>query len=76
MNPDRQMGEQPIAQLMAQLGLKPHDLVAASERPITHKMIARACKGRWLTDNTKNIVLCALQRATGRTYTLSELFTY
>ena len=73
---ERNMGEQPVARLLAENGLKPHDLVAKSERPITHKMIARACKGRWLTPHTKSIVLAALNRASGKTYRPEDLFNY
>ena len=70
------LGEQPIAAIMSEAGLKAHDLVAASAVPMTHKMVARACKGRRLTPNTKNIVLNALQAATGKTFTFADLFNY
>ncbi len=73
---ERNLGEQPITRLMADAGLKPHDLVAASPVPMTHKMVARACKGRRLTLNSQTIVLKALQAATGKPFTLEELFTY
>ena len=73
---ERDLGEQPIAALLRELELKSHDLVAASTEQITHKMVARACKGRRLTLNTQNIVLKALQAATGRSFALDELFTY
>jgi len=43
---------------------------------MTHKMVARACKGRKLTANTKNIVLNALQQVTWKTYSFSDLFNY
>ena len=78
MNSDleRNLGEQPIARLMQEHHLKPHDLVAASAVPMTHKMVARACKGRRLTPNTKAIVLAALNRATGKNFELRDLFTY
>ena len=46
---ERNLGEQPIAKLMDELLLKPADLVRASTEHITHKMVSRACKGRWLT---------------------------
>ena len=69
-------GEQPIAQLMRKANIKAHDLVNASKVPMTHKMVARACKGRKLTANTKNIVLHALQLVTGKTYSFTDLFTY
>jgi hypothetical protein len=43
---------------------------------MTHKMVARACKGRWLTPNTKKIVLDALNKAAGKSYGLKDLFNY
>ena len=78
MNPEieRNLGEQPIARLMREHNLKPHDLVAASPVEMTHKMVARACKGRRLNLNTQSIVLAALNRATGKNYTLRDLFNY
>ena len=44
--PSREMGEQPLAALMRERGLANHDLVAASARPITHKLVMRAVRGR------------------------------
>ena len=78
MNPEieRNLGEQPIARLMAEHQLKAHDLVAASPEPMTHKMVARACKGRRLTLNTQSKVLAALNLATGKSYSLRDLFNY
>ena len=73
---ERNLGEQPIAQVMAAHGLKPHDLVQASTEQLTHKMVARACKGRRLTLNVQTKVLNALNAATGRHYALSDLFSY
>lgn len=73
---ERNLGEQPIARIMAETGLVPHDLVRASPVPMTHKMVARACKGRWLTPRTREIVLNALQAATGKPYTVQDLFNY
>lgn len=70
------MGEQPIARVMQELGLKPHDLVAASTEQITHKMVARACKGRRLTPNVQSKILNALNSASGRTFSMGDLFTY
>jgi hypothetical protein len=37
---------------------------------------ARACKGRRLILNTQSKVLAALNRATGKTYSLRDLFNY
>lgn len=72
----RELGPQPIANLMARLNLKPHDLVAASSEQITHKMIARAAKGRRLTQNVQYKILRAFNSATGKTCTLPDLFNY
>lgn len=73
---ERNLGPQPIAALMAELNLKPHDLVAASDELITHKMVARACKGRRLTPNVQAKVRHALNKASGRDFSLAQLFTY
>lgn len=73
---ERNLGEQPIARIMREHNLKPHDLVAISPVEMTHKMVSRACKGRRLTLNTQSKVLNALNRATGRDYSLTDLFNY
>lgn len=72
----RELGPQPLADLMRLHGLVNHDLVEASVRPITHKMVARAAGGRRLTLHTKNLVLNAYNRATGESRTLADLFNY
>jgi len=54
--PRRELGEQPLARLMAERGLKPADLVEASTEQLTHKMVSRAMKGRRLTANTMDKV--------------------
>ena len=43
---ERNLGEQPIARIMAERGLKARDLVTVSTEQITHKMVARACKAK------------------------------
>jgi hypothetical protein len=73
---ERNLGTQPIARIMAEGGLKAHDLVAASRQQIAHKMISRACKGRRLTLNAQSKVLDALNSATEKTYSLGDLFNY
>ncbi len=73
---ERNLGEQPIARIMAEMELVPNDLVKASSVQMTHKMVGRACKGRWLTPNSRNIVLNALQAASGKTFALKDLFNY
>ncbi len=73
---ERDLGEQPLARLLMELGLKSHDLVAASTEQITHKMVARGSKGRRLTKNVQEKLLRALNAASGNTYVLADLFTY
>ena len=72
----RQMGEQPLAARMRERGLSNHDLVAASARPITHKLVMRAARGRRLTIHSKELVLAAFNRVTGGSYRVSDLFDY
>ena len=73
---ERDLGEQPITRVMAEHELKPHDLVAASTQQITHKMVARACKGRRLTLRIQCKVRDALNGAAANDYSLDQLFTY
>lgn len=78
MQPDIELdlGEQPVARLMAEHDLNAHDLVAASTVQITHKMVARACKGRRLTRNVQGKILDALNRASEQQYARGDLFSY
>jgi hypothetical protein len=73
---ERNLGEQPVTRIMAEHGLRGRDLVAISDEQITHKMVARACKGRRLTPNVQSKVRNALNAASGKTYSLKDLFTY
>jgi len=73
---ERNLGEQPIARIMAEHSLKPHDLVSVSTEQITHKMVSRACKGRRLTPRIQSKVLNALNLATGKNYSAGDLFDY
>ena len=69
-------GPQPIIDIMAAHKLIPHDLVAASDQQMTHKMIKRACSGRRLTQNVKLKVKNAINNATKEHYTLKDIFNY
>ncbi len=73
---ERNLGRQPLADILEKHGLAAHDLVTASEVQMTHKMVARAIKGRRLTRNTQTIVCNALNRAAGTSYGLGDLFNY
>ncbi len=70
------MGPQPIAKIMEEAKLKAHDLYVASTQQITHKMVTRACKGRKLTHKVQLKVRNALNAATGKEYSLGDLFNY
>lgn len=75
-NTERNLGVQPLAQIMAEHELKPHDVVAASTEQITHKMVTRAAKGRRLTPHVQAKIRNALNTAIGKHYALSDLFNY
>jgi len=72
----RDLGEQPIAKIMAEHGFKSHDLVINSTEQITHKMVARAAKGRRLNLKIQYRLLNALNKAAGKQYALKDLFNY
>lgn len=72
----RDFGEQPIAKIMAEHGLKPHDLVRNSTEQISHKMVARAAKGKRLTPRVQLKILAALNKATGKSHSLKDIFNY
>lgn len=73
---ERNLGEQPLAQIMSDLELIPHDLIGASTEQITHKMVKKACKGRLLSSNIKTKIRNAINNKTGKEFTTQELFNY
>lgn len=73
---DRDLGPQPLAALLEHHGLRPADLVAASSEQLTHKMVTRGAKGRWLTPNVRGKILRALNAASGEAYAPGDLFAY
>ena len=73
---ERDLGEQPLARLMTERGLKPSDLVSASTEQLTHKMVKRAAKGRRLTANTMDKVLRAWNAAAAVEAARTDLFDY
>lgn len=73
---ERDLGEQPIAKILAEHGLKSHDLVINSTQQITHKMVVRAAKGRRLNLKIQYRLLNALNKAAGKQYVLKDLFNY
>jgi hypothetical protein len=73
---ERNLGPQPLETILTELELKSHDLVVASKESLTHKMVARGCKGRRLTKNVQLKVRNALNLAAGKTYRIGDLFNY
>jgi hypothetical protein len=73
---ERNHGPQPIQGILEAEGLSPNDLVNSSGGAITHKMVARACKGRRLTPKSRLKVLDALNRAADKSYPMAEIFNY
>ncbi len=73
---DRDLGDQPLGALLDKHELTRRDLVAASTEQLTHKQVARAVKGRWLTPNLRVKILRALETASGERFALAELFNY
>jgi aspartokinase len=84
MNAERDLGPQPLGALLERHQLRPTDLVRASGEQLTHKMVARALKGRRLTRHTAEKVLRAVQaalrtaqpEAEAQPLELSDLFNY
>lgn len=73
---ERNLGEQPIGRILDECGLGAHDLVVASDTPITHKLISRAVKGRRLTLHSMELVRKALSKASGKDFSRDQLFNY
>ena len=72
----RDLGEQPLAQHMAERELKPKNLVSASDEQLTHKAVTRALKGRRLTARAMAKVLRAWNKASGCEHVRADLFNY
>ena len=71
-----ELGVQPLDQIMEELELKNHDLVAASTEGLTHKQVQKGRKGRRLTRNIQDKILLALSAATDKAYSRTDLFKY
>ena len=60
---ERNLGEQPIAAKMAELGLSTHDVVSAWPAQLSHKSVSMACKGRRLTKHMQGVIVTAFNNA-------------
>lgn len=59
---ERNLGVQPLDAVMREHDWGNHDVVAASQHPLTHKAVQRARSGRRLTPRTMRHVTEALNR--------------
>ncbi len=73
---EKNLGEQPLKAILEEKKLSTKDLLSASRVPMTFKLVARACKGRRLTNRSKKVVLEALQLATDHVYKMTDIFNY
>ena len=73
---ERDLGPQPLVDIMHEYALKPHDLVAHSTEQITHKMVQRAMKGRRLTPHVRQKIVNALMKATKQQFSVADVFNY
>lgn len=67
---------QPLDDLMTQLGLDNHAVVAGSGEHLTHKEVQKGRRGRQLTARMQDKIARALGHAAGRTFRVEQLFTY
>lgn len=73
---EHNLGPQPIDEILKKHNLSHHAVVAASTEQITHKMVARACKGRKLSRRVQLKIVHAVNTAVEADYKLKDLFTY
>ena len=58
----RDLGLQPIDQLMKQWGVENHELVEVSTEQLTHKQVQKARKGRRVTMNIPRMIFNAIRK--------------
>ena len=73
---NREYGLQPIATILSERHITNHQVVEASTEQLTHKMMAKACRGRYLSSKVRQKILRAVNKVTGEQFKLSDLFTY
>ncbi len=78
---ERNLGTQPIDEVMTTHELKNHDVMQMNRGGLTHKMVQKARKGRRLKPNIKVRITAALnaalkQRGVEEQYALKQLFNY
>ena len=72
-----EMGVQPLDGILKEMDLVNSELVSASSEQLTHKMVAKARKGRRVTLNVQKKILNALNtRCAPKSFKLQDLFDY
>ena len=77
----RELGSQPLNELLEKWGLDNHELVEASKEQLTHKQVPKARKGRRVSANIQRKILNALksvteERGLDSDFSLVDLFNY
>ncbi|MFA6815912.1 MAG: hypothetical protein WCS73_06415 [Lentisphaeria bacterium] len=72
----REFGLQPIDRVINERGLNNHAVVAASSDQLTHKMLAKARRGRWLKPAVRHKIKDALNTLLNKNFKLEDLFNY
>ncbi len=77
----RDLGLQPIDQLMKQWGGENHELVEVSTEQLTHKQVQKARKGRRVTINIQRKIFNAIRKVAedkelDPNLTIADLFNY
>ena len=72
----REYGLQPIATILTERRISNHQIVEASTEQLTHKMLAKACRGRYLSSKVRQKILRAVNKVTGDSFRMGDLFTY
>ncbi len=77
MSGNMELGSQPLDGIMTRLGLVNADLVRASAKQLTHKVVQKGRKGRRLTPNARHKILEALNTASVKEkFLLKDIFIY
>ena len=73
-----EVGLQPLDAILSGLGLQNHDIVAAAPaNTLTHKMVAKARRGRAITRRAQDKIVAALNaKSSGTVYQHKDCLTY
>ena len=73
----RDLGPQPLGEILTKLELSNSDVVAASTEQLTHKQVQKAIKGRRISKNIQQKIVKALNAVNAELkYSKKDLFNY